>query len=86
MSLESPNPSGTYGLILKDIERIKDKQGERPCETHTVEIKGLIKSDDEQWIAINQLRKTVWGWAGAIALGGFGGSILGTLAIRYFVK
>ncbi len=89
MALDTPNPGKTLSvddLILEDLKKIKDKQDERPCVAHTIKIEGLVKSDDEQWDAINQLRKTVWGWAGAIALGGFLGSILGTIAIHRFLK
>ncbi len=90
MAPEAANPGKEFCPVHKIFERditdIKTKQEGRPCQTHTEKISTLERSDNDQWVAINQLRKTVWGWAGAIALGGFGGSILGTLAIRYFVK
>ncbi len=81
MVLEPTNPGKSLSvdeLILDDLRKIKDKQDKRPCSEHTVKIEGLLKSDDEQWVAINKLRAMVYMGAGATGVLAFLGSILGT--------
>ncbi len=56
-----------------------------PCQSHEERIKSLkeaeermFKGNNEQWVAINGLRKMVYMGAGATGVLAFLGSILGT--------
>jgi hypothetical protein len=78
------------GIIQRDLELIHAAQKTRPCGANTTEINNLKESDNDQWQAINELRKAVWKMGGGFALAGFAGSILGagiiTLLIHHFMK
>lgn len=87
----NPNPyCPVHKIIQRDVEEVKKKQGENPCEVHSMEISTLKESDSDQWDAITELRKTVWGWKGAAALASFMGSLLGagivTMVLHRFLK
>jgi hypothetical protein len=76
--------------ITQDLRDIKEKQASRSCSGHEERLRALERSDErlerdnnDQWTAINQLRRLVWGWAGIAA---FLGSAAGSLLISYFVK
>jgi len=73
-----------HETVQRDIERIKSKQGERPCQGHDERIKSMEKSEErmtrdnnDQWDAINNLRKMVYMGAGAAGVLAFLGSIIG---------
>jgi len=79
-----------HNHVFADLEALKRKQGERPCGEHTADLKnlkqeavGLKKDNDDQWVAINQLRKVVWGWAPIMS---FLGSAIGALVVAHFLK
>ncbi len=91
MAADNPNPGvfcPSHIEVQGKIRDIEQKQGRRPCDTHTAEIKSLggdiakVEADNKtQWKAINQLRFLVWGGTGIMALIG---SAFGNLIISYF--
>ncbi|TRZ44514.1 hypothetical protein D4S03_11965 [bacterium] len=87
MATDSPNPRTfcpVHETVQRDIETIKSKQDGRPCQGHDERIKSLGKSEErmsrdnnDQWDAINSLRKMVYMGAGAAGVLAFLGSIIG---------
>lgn len=69
--------------IEKDVDELRTTQKERHCQEHSSRIGTLEKETVDQWTAINELRRTVWMWRGAMALAGFAGSAVGGLVISY---
>lgn len=77
------NPCVLHERLEGDINDIKKTQKERPCQDHTARLKNVEKSNDEQWTAINELRRTVWKWAGVATVAGCVGSVLGGIIMTY---
>ncbi len=81
----NPNPKPDcpwHKDVAQDLREIKERQADRPCRANEVRIATLEKSDDEQWAAINQLRKSVWFGAGAA----FAGSGVASLLFQYLFR
>jgi len=71
-----------HGEIQRRITSVENKQGGRPCGGHEARLKGIEKSDDDQWAAINSLRRMVYMGAGAAGVLAFLGSIIGSVLKR----
>jgi hypothetical protein len=76
--------------VAKDLREMKQIQRDRPCGENKAHIEALKKEtarqekdNSEQWTAINQLRKTVWGWAPLMS---FLGSAIGAIVVSYLMK
>lgn len=89
-AVKTPQECPACSFLTRDIADIKKKQENRPCGENSNKIKTLEESDTDQWTAINDLRRTVWGWKGGMALASFLGGIIGTgimsLLIHRFMK
>ena len=72
--------------VKADIDKIELVQIARPCIAHDVQISALEKSDDDQWVEINKLKRLVYLGAGGVGAAAFLGSILGSLTISYFKR
>ena len=72
--------------IKADIDRIEGVQLARPCIAHNVQIASLEKSDDDQWVEINKVKRLVYFGAGGVGAAAFFGSIIGNLIISYFKR
>lgn len=72
--------------VKSDIERIESVQIARPCIAHNIQIAALEKSDDDQWVEINKIKRIVYLGAGGVGAAAFLGSILGNLIINYFKR
>lgn len=87
---KSPQECPACAFLTRDVEDLRKTQKNRPCGENSNKIKTLEESDADQWTAINELRRTVWGWKGGMALASFLGGILGTglmtLLIHHFMK
>jgi hypothetical protein len=86
----SPKDCQICEYVQREIESLKKTQKDRHCGENTKAIQTLEGSDIEQWQVINELRRTVWGWRGGMALASFLGGIVGaalmTLLVRQFLK
>lgn len=76
--------------VAKDLRELKQIQRDRPCGKREAQIEALEKETDrqgkdnaDQWTAINQLRKTVWGWAPLMS---FLGSAIGAMLVSYVMR
>ena len=76
----------TYKEVKADINRIERVQEARHCLAHEVQIRTLEKSDDDQWTAINNLKRMVYLGAGVVWAAALFGSIIGNLLISYLKK
>ena len=71
------------------ISKVLERQANRGelCGRQGARIENLEQSDDEQWLAINEMRKAVWMGRGAmVASASFGGIIVAVaqVAIKAF--
>lgn len=64
------------------IRDIKARQDSRKCLTNESDIRHLIESSKEQWIAINSLRRFAYMGAGATGVLAFLGSIFGAWLMK----
>jgi len=88
-----PNPQDKCPLhdhLEQEIKLVRAKQDQQPCATHEERLRAHGKDigalevrDTEQWAAINQLRKVVWGWSPLFAALGAG---LGSFLVSYLFK
>ena len=79
--------------VQGSIRRIQDKQESRHCGAHEAMLHSTqrdiaeIKCDnDEQWVAINQLRRWVYVGMGGVSVAAFFGSIVGQMIISHFKR
>lgn len=71
-----------HEVVESRLRRIEDRQDRRPCNAHEERLRVLKESDEEQWKAIDDLRRLVYIGAGAAGVLAFLGSILGGLLKR----
>ena len=72
--------------VRDDIDRIERVQEARLCIAHGVQITTLERSDNDQWTAINNLKRMVYLGAGVVWAAALFGSIIGNLLISYLKK
>jgi len=72
--------------VRDDIDRIERVQEARLCIAHEVQITTLERSDNDQWTAINNLKRMVYLGAGVVWAAALFGSIIGNLLINYLEK
>lgn len=90
MSLPESTSCPVCKIIQGELNAVRIKQVDRPCSGHEMHLKAhdkniadLEEDNRDQWTAINQLRKHVWGWAG---IASFLGSGLGAAIVSYLLK
>jgi hypothetical protein len=80
------DPCVFHRQVSEEIKEMRQKQEARHCLTHEVKLSYLEKSDEDQWAAINQLRRLVYSGIGIVGASSFFGAIIGNLLAGFYKR